>query len=169
MKRAYQSTPAIPSPISSLGIDFEDNSEHKINILSIVQNMLYNNNTNIDEKTFEIIHQIITKSPETFIEINNAIENIFEDRTVYICDIPQIILIIFTVLKNNNQLASEKQKSLDAIYFIIISIIDSGVISFSDYEITKVKIMVDSSVALLEENLCENTSTPQGWFDCCTR
>ena len=168
LKRKCYSTPSMThTNDTDSNIYIEDSTHMRINTISILQKLLYNNGIIIDENTFKNLHQMMAESPETFTKIDFAIENIIINEKFDIHDIPQIILAISTVIKNDKILTG--QFAIEIIKLFIEAIIDSEVLPFPECEISIIKKIVNSSIELLEIKMPETEQNTVGcfrFFDC---
>lgn len=100
-----------------------------------------------------VIHKMISDNPEMFRKIDAAIIEMIRDGRLDFHDIPQIIFIITTLIKQQPVITSDN--AFKIIKFIIYSILDAGVLPIPQFEIDVAKRVADASLDLLIINLPE--------------
>jgi hypothetical protein len=144
-------------------------SEHILNIYVILSDKTNRtNNIILYKNEATIISQLSENSPETFQQIDAAVTEIAKDGKLDIHDIPQIILVIFTILKNRNTIT--EQDLLNVIKYIIDAILESDVLPIPQFEIIISQKIVDSCLDLLAAKLPEIETNKTWWITCnCTK
>jgi hypothetical protein len=104
---------------------------------------------NLNPNEIKYLKRLISERPTIFIKIPININKIIYDDTIYLQDIPQIILMLSDIYRIN--IIPQEIAGVDLINIIaytINSIIDSKILHLQD-DSDSVKLLVESSIELL--------------------
>ena len=103
----------------------------------------------LNQNEVEYLKKLINDRPTVFLKMTININKIIYDNTVYLQDVPQIILVLSNIYSNN--IIEEIIEGIDLIniiHYTINSILDSKLLYFQD-DLDVFKILSDASIELL--------------------
>jgi len=100
------------------------------------------------------IKKMVDDHPEIFDKISIQINNLIQEKTFGVHDLPQIIIIISNVYNSNiiNNFA-DKVDIINIVQYTIDSILDCDLIALPEIEVYIVKKIINSSINLLKMNI----------------
>jgi hypothetical protein len=121
------------------------------NLSNILLKNLNNHNlqVNLNKNDIKYFKKLISEHPTIFIKISININKIIYDDTIYLQDIPQIILMLSDVYRIN--IIPQEIAGVDLINIIqytINSILNSKLLHLQD-DLDTIKYLVDASIELL--------------------
>ena len=130
-------------------------------VADCIAKSLIHPSTNLAKNEREFILILLKDSPEAITQIDNAIQEIMKDNQIDFHDIPEIILIISTTMKNCK--IKTKADMIVIIQFILDAVLDSGMLPLPACEIEIIHRVVDSSMRLLTTTITKNEPN-KCWF-----
>ena len=118
------------------------------------------------------LHELINENPEVFDKIIKGVNAALLNNTANIYDLPQIILVISNVYNSNlvNTMLIGVHMS-NIIRFTIYCMLDSGMLSLHNVELSIIIHTIDSSIKLLQMNIALEKKEEIYWFSlfskCC--
>jgi hypothetical protein len=130
-----------------------------MSLSDIILDKITNNRLSITLNNDEIIYlqTLLANNPEVFNKISENIKKIAADNKLDLHDIPQIILLISNLFNTN--LIKHILVNIDIIniiQFTIDILLESGLLSFPELELTIINYVIISSLTLLRMNIKYN-------------
>ncbi len=120
------------------------------------------NSLKLSKEEIDYIKLLLSDSPELFKKIEDNINIIIKDDKLDIHDIPQLILLITSVVKIDYKNMNKKIDIINVIEYIINTIIESGILPLPQCDVPVVKNIIFSSLELLRTN----TNIKKSFFNC---
>ena len=110
-----------------------------------------------DEKVH--IDDLLKKNPELFSKIQNNVDLIMKDGKINLYDIPEIVLLIFNLYKNNISIKNVVQTVglINVVKFILEELIQGiNILPIPNVDVVIIEKMVDVSLKLLSVDVSIN-------------
>jgi len=122
----------------------------------------------LGRKEVKFIRKMMVEKPEIFHLISKDINDILEDNTISLVDIPKIIHVISALYANN--FLFKNVKVIEIVRFSVYVILQSGILPLNGLETRVIECVVDTSLKLLELSLPvvkRRTWKFFQWMGCC--
>jgi hypothetical protein len=113
----------------------------------------------LNKEEIEYIQSLLSDNPEIFTKMEAAINDIMKDGKIDIHDIPQIVVLVSTIMHVNFISVCKKVDLLNVIEYMMYTIIESGILPIPPIEYPILEKIISSSIQLLKMQVRRTDST----------